>query len=296
MRLHYNILLCSLVSITSCHHLLVVHNQGAKSHLIQIKPVIEELLERGHTVSSVIFDSVKIIHKDYTEIVIPNDMDQVWGDMSKMFMKKGGTSMLDPALWWWGYTRYSERMEGMSLDMFRAEEVKKMIRDRTKIDAVITMMPENAIFADIFDCPLIAFSPASPLPFMMRGSTNIINHSIHPFLMTPAIEPMTFTQRISNHLMFNMADTFMTWKMNLMFEHQRKFLQAELGLNVAHPSITTKQKFSVILACSHVVTHGAWQYLPNVIQVRKDNPFFVVISHDLSHKNLKHVLFSTVPC
>ena len=259
--------LCSLFSLTSCHHVLFVHTLGTKSHLIQFKPVIEEMLERGNTVTTVFFDSVKIKHENYTDIVIPNILDSVWAEVSKKIMEKGGNSPFNPSIWWWAYNFYTSKMEQLALGHIKSDEVLKLIRDRPKIDAVITMLPGNAIFAEIFDCPVIFFSPAGPVSILMTGTTNVINHSIQPYLTVPFIEPMTFSQRIQNHLMVNIGSVYMDWLSNSVFEYQQKFLKAELGLEVVHPSVTLKKKFSILVACSHAITHGAWQYLPNVIEV-----------------------------
>ena len=261
------LVLCSLLSLTSCHHVLFVHTLGTKSHLIQMKPVIEEMLKRSHTVTTIFFDSVKIKHKNYTDIVIPNILDSVWAEASKMIMEKGGNTPFNPSLWWWAYNFYTSKMEQLSLDHIRRDDVMKLIRDRTKIDAVITMMPGNAIFAEIFNCPVIFFSPAGPITIFMKGTTNVINHSIQPFLTVPFIEPMTFSERMKNHFMVNVGSMYWDWMTNSMFEHQQKFLKAELGIDVVHPSVTLQQKFSILVACSHAITHGAWQYLPNVIEV-----------------------------
>ena len=261
------LVLCSLLSITSCHHVLFVHTLGTKSHLIQMKPVVEEMLERGHTVTTVFFDSVKIKHRNYTDIVIPNILESVWAEASKKIMEKGGNSAFNPSIWWWAYNFYTSKMEQLSLGHIKPDEVMKLIRDRTKIDAVITMMPSNAIFAEIFDCPVIFLSPPGPVSILMKGTTNVINHSIQPYITVPFIEPMTFSERIKNHFMVNFGSVYMDWLTNSMFKHQQKFLNDELGLEVAHPTVTLQQKFSILVACSHAITHGAWQYLPNVIEV-----------------------------
>ena len=59
---------------------------------------------------------------------------------------------------------------------------------------MVTMMQGNAIFADIFDCPIINFSPF-PVHFNMLGTTNVINYSVQPFPLMPLIEPMDFLSR-----------------------------------------------------------------------------------------------------
>ena len=44
---------------------------GTTSHLITMKPIVEELLRRNHSVTSIFFQSIDISHENYTEIVLP---------------------------------------------------------------------------------------------------------------------------------------------------------------------------------------------------------------------------------
>ena len=260
------VILSSLLCLSGCHHVLFIHTLGTKSHLIQMKPVIERMLERENTVTTIFFDSIKIKHNNYTEIVIPNILEAVWAEASKKIMEKGGNTMFNPSLWWWGYNFYKSKMEQLALGPIMPEQVMKLIRDRAKIDAVVYMMPGYAAFAEIFDCPIIMFSPVV-FSIMMKGTGNVINHSIQPYPSVPFVEPMTLSERIQNHFMANVGTVYVNWMTNSMFEHQQKFLKAEFGLDVVHPSVTIQQKFAILLAGSHPITHGAWQYLPNVIEV-----------------------------
>jgi hypothetical protein len=47
------------VSEASCYNIIFFHNMGTRSHLIQMSPLVEELLDRGHTVTGVFFGSLK---------------------------------------------------------------------------------------------------------------------------------------------------------------------------------------------------------------------------------------------
>ena len=44
---------------------------GTRSHLITMKPIIEELLRRNHSVTSIFFQSIDVSHENYTEILLP---------------------------------------------------------------------------------------------------------------------------------------------------------------------------------------------------------------------------------
>ena len=228
---------------------------------------MSELVDRGHKVSAIVFNSVKIKNENFTEIVIPYAMDTLFAEASKKLMEKGGTSMMNPTWGWWAFNLYRSKMKELSLDLVRTQEVQQFIQSGTKIDAVITITPGNAIFAEIFDCPFILFSPIGPLSSVLKGTGNIINHSIQPYPTAPFLEPMTFANRLTNHVIYTMWKLFLDWIADEMYNHQKEFLKNQLSLEISHPELTIKDKFSVLLTCSHVITHGAWQYLPNVIEV-----------------------------
>ena len=243
---------------------------GTKSHLITMKPLVEETLGRGHKVSSILFNPIQLSHENYTEIVIPSVMDKLMAEGSKKLMEKGGNNIFNPSLWLWAYNMYKDNMKDLALDVLSPEPVRELIKSKPKIDAVVAMIPNMAIFAEIFDCPLITFMPAGPVSFMLTGTTNVINHSVQPSLLAPLIEPMSFTDRLKNQVLVSFVGLYMTWYTGFMFSFQEEFLKNELGLEVNDPDTVLKNRVSVYIAASHPITHGAWQYLPNVIEVEAD--------------------------
>jgi len=173
------ILASVFLALANAHHVLFVHSFGTKSHLILMKPLIEELLEKDHQVTSIFFNTIKIDHTNYTEIVVPSKMDDFYASMSKR-VSSGGGNVMNPSFWLWMYNFYQENMKVMALDAL-SDEVMELIKAKPKIEAVISFMPANAIFADIFDCPLINFSPVGPIILFMTGSGNVVNHSVQPW-------------------------------------------------------------------------------------------------------------------
>ena len=264
MRLEI-LLVVTLLTLASAHHVLFVHTMGTKSHLIVMKPLIEELLAKDHQVTSIFFNSLKIDHSNYTEIVIPNKMDEFYETASKRLMKEGANP-LSPSLWLWAYNLYQENMKSWALDMLN-EDVIQLIKAKPKIDVMLTFMHTNAFFAEIFDCPLINFSPAGPIVLLMTGSGNVINHSVQPYLAIPFIEPMTFVQRISNHAMIFFGKYFLDWQANALHAYQNEHLKNEVGFEISYPETILRERISLVISSSHPITHGAWQYLPNVIEV-----------------------------
>ena len=65
-----------LLSGTHGYHVMFIHEAGTKSHLLQLFPIVETLLARGHEVSGVFYSPSKIRHENYTEILLPNVMDE----------------------------------------------------------------------------------------------------------------------------------------------------------------------------------------------------------------------------
>jgi len=262
------LLFCALLPLSISHHILLVHSIGTKSHLIVMKPVVEELLNRGHTVTSVIFHPFKLSHENHTEILVTSRLDRLFADATKKLLAKGGSNPMNPLNWLPFYQFLLENMKDLALDMFESEELRRMVKDRTKVDAVMTLYPGNAIFGEIFDCPIIIFSPVGPISMLTEGSTNIINHSVQPAAHSaPFIEPLSFKERLQNHFSIFRTTLFTNWQTDSMFVYHKEFLKEELGVDVKDPHLTLREKVALVLAASHPVTHGAWQYTRNIIEV-----------------------------
>ena len=264
------ILASVFLALANAQHVLFVHSFGTKSHLILMKPLIEELLAKDHQVTAIFFNSISIDHTNYTEIVVPSKMDDFYASMSKR-LAKGGGNVMNPSFWLWLYNFYQENMKEMALDAL-SDEVMELIKAKPKIDAMLTFFPGNAFFAEIFDCPLINFSPLGPIILFMTGSGNVINHSVQPYVAVPFLEPMTFLQRLGNHAMMFFGKHFMDWQANALLAHQKEYLKDEVGLGMSSADTVEtvlRERISLVLSCSHPITHGAWQYLPNVVEVRK---------------------------
>ena len=73
MKVHHLFLLYSLatlsVTVCECYHVLLFNPSGTKSNLIQMQPIVEEVLSRGHEVTSVVFSTLGTEHQNYTEMI-----------------------------------------------------------------------------------------------------------------------------------------------------------------------------------------------------------------------------------
>ena len=72
-----------------------------------------------------------------------------------------------------------------------------MIRQKPKVDAVVTQWATGALFAEVFDCPVVLFSPNGP--FLTEGTNLLINRNLQPLLWAPFIEPMSLMQQLVNN-------------------------------------------------------------------------------------------------
>ena len=64
----------------------------------------------------------------------------------------------------------------------------------------------------------------------------------------------------------------MDWQSNALLAYQKEYLKDEVGLEVSSfgtVETVLREHISLVISCSHPITHGAWQYLPNVVEVRK---------------------------
>jgi len=250
-----------MISVTS-YHVLVVNSMGTRSHLIQMAALVEELLERGNQVTSILFGGLNIQGENYKEIVLPYDFKALVKEHSKMVMEKGGTGFFNPKMWLWSYKTRRDLWESVTQALFQDNRVKSLLDSKPVVDVVITVLHSGAIFAEYFDCPIIQFSPAGPVPFQMVGTGNIMNPSIQPLITSPFIEPLTFYQRLTNHFSLATFDISMDYSADGIHEAQKA-----IDKEIDHPKDILRKRTALVIACSHYVTHGSWPYLPNVIEV-----------------------------
>merc|ERR1711953_290027 len=108
-EMNYVLLLLVLqCAVSSGYDILIYHDMGTKSPLIQLYPIVEKLLDSGHKVTGIYFNSAKIKHENYTEILIENPFEAKMAEISKMFMEKGGTSIVNLNLWQASWAAWSE--------------------------------------------------------------------------------------------------------------------------------------------------------------------------------------------
>ena len=257
-------LVVSALCVQTCmsYHVLMYHNIGTKSHILQYEPLVEELLARGHEVTTCFFHPLKLKHENYTGIVVPNVMAEMQKEASKLLMEEGGQTIWNFKLWQFAIRAWSESIEDIALMPLRVKEIDNLMKSGKKVDVFVTMLHSASFLADHFDCPIIFYIPVGPLSFL-EGTGNVDNLSIQPLLTARYIEPMSFTERLLNHLQDGISRLFMYWVNTKITDK----LQENLGTQIRHPDDIMRDRFSVLIGGHHPVTHGAWAYLPNTIGV-----------------------------
>ena len=249
------------VQTSMSYHVLFYHNWGTKSHIIQFAPVLEELLHRGHEVTAVIFNSIKLKNENYTEILVPNAGERIMLEISQATMSQNGLnfnvlrSMFEAG---------KNSLEDIAVQPLRDNMFKEFLKSKKKVDLIVAMTGTGAFLADYFDCPIALFSPIGPMVGNFLIGTGIdINFSVQPSGTGGLIEPMTFFERLSNHMKFNGEILFLQWFLNLLVGYQREEWSSG---QIRDPISIMKDRFSILLSSSHAVTHGAWSYPPNIIE------------------------------
>merc|ERR1711936_30601 len=226
---HFPLLLGILSRLSPCagYEVLIYHDMGTKSHLLQLYPIVEKLLDNGHKVTGVYFNSANNLR-----------------------------------LWKASWEAWSSVIEKFALLPWTHPDISNLLKTEKKFDAVITLVLD-AYLAELFNCSLITWSPSGPVPMFMAGTGNVINLSVQPMLMNKYIEPMSFLHRAGNHLM-DLVSNIWIWVFMYKLDQIRT---RELGYQLPSNYEIVEQRFSVFISNHHPVTHGSWPYLPNVIEV-----------------------------
>jgi len=254
-----------LTGTTSGSHLVFFHNFGTKSQLIQMTPLIQELLDRNHTVTAIIYKTIQVNHPNYTEVLLHNTsafIDDVYSGIGQKALSKEGGSWLSPKFLIWVFNKLNGGLEIMAEEIFKNELVQSP--EEASVDAIVCHNSAScAPLAEVFNCPMIIFNPGGVAGYNLQGTGFIPNYSIQPFSLAPFIEPLSFIQRIQNHLLHRFFMSMQYWINGRYEEHQTKYM----GRRLRPLNEILNDKVSIVLACSHFTTHGATPYLPNVIEV-----------------------------
>ena len=179
-------------------------------------------------------------------------------------METGGSS-LNLRIWYEGIKMMRSSFRNLCFESItQSPELMKMINQDVKIDVVITMSSCGAFLAHLFDSPLVMFSPAGPFSIQLTpGLGNPINPTVQPHLVAPFIEPMTFSERLSNIFIEGVMTLYTMYFDSLQIEAIREHFSKD------SPDFYTimRDRSAIALTNSHFVTHGSWPMYPNLFEI-----------------------------
>ena len=254
--------------LPSCsgYEILFVHDIGTKSHLIQLYPIVEKLLDNGHQVTTIFFSKGNIKHENYTEIVVRNVFEDHLAGLTKVMMNRESQNAVVNSFYFmkFGLEAWSEVLEESAMLYWSSPEIQSMMASHRQFEAVITSFPQqHCLLAERFNSSLIMFSPAGPVPWLLAQTGNEINLSVQPLLTSSFIEPMSFVQRLKNHIESYIRHFSTTYVASKIYELRAR----KMGVTDQTYEEIMASRFSVFLSNHHPVTHGAWPYRPNIIEV-----------------------------
>lgn len=237
-----------------------------RSTRIQLDPLIEGLLKQGHEVTGVFSFPSNISHVNYHEKVIPDSAVEVYERFSgKVFMNEAGPDLGSLKTF---RNMLQEDLNGVQFDyesLHVYDELEVLIKDKSmKIDTLMVNAYTGIAFyylAQVFECPIIVFSPEGPLAGLLGNMGNPDNPSWQISNYSPFVEPMSFFQRLYN-----------VWNRILLLGFQRlhfMLLKRELTAKFKSeiPDLGYMERnVSLMLSNSHHLTHGPAPSSPNTIE------------------------------
>jgi len=242
---------------------------------------MEELLERGHKVTSMFFRSTDLKHSNYTEIVVPSDFPDLRWEVNKVLDgkqmieksrgkgKSGGNvvinNLMDPTRWYRDYVMMNSLIDAAGKATIDPVEVQEFLKSgSSKVDAVVTIFPQTATtLAELLDCPIVVFSPSSAPHHVAAGLGGETHLGLQPLPSASLLEPMSLRHRLQNIVLHYTSVAMMDWLGERIFHQQIKLVDRKLPTQKE----TLRSRSSIILASSNPITHGAWPRPPSTIEV-----------------------------
>ena len=276
--LRFVFLLTLAIPASISFHVLFSHPLGSPTHLLEMRHLMEELLERGHSVTSMFFAPTHLHHSNYTEIVVPSDIPDLRWEVNKVLDgkqmieksrngKNGNVvinNLMDPTRWYRDYVMMDTLIDKAGKATLDPVKVQDFLSSGLKVDALVTVFPQTATtLAEILDCPIIVFSPSSAPHHVAAGLGGETHLGLQPLPSASLLEPMSLRQRLQNIVLHYTSVAMMDWMGDRIFQEQAKLARHDLPTQQE----TLRSRGSIILASSNPITHGAWPRPPSTIEV-----------------------------
>lgn len=222
------------------------------------RPVMKELVKRGHEVT-VLTPNPWDTHGDTNLTII--DLKFLYNDWKKIdFAETADMSPFDVLELLLG------TMAKMMEKILTHEEVQPLLQKKVKFDAVISEFlgyTPMYSFAKLYGVPLIGMTSLDMSPSEHASIGNVVHPVIHPHLVFPFYDDLTFVQRIST--------TYMTWILNYFFTPKfgrrlDKIIDKYFGPNFTE-SYTITRNVSLVITNAHPALGFTRPIVPSTIQV-----------------------------
>ena len=137
-----------------------------------------------------------------------------------------------------------------------------MVKEKKKVDVVITMGTCGSYVAQLLDAKIVKFSATGPFDAVL-GTGNALNPFVHPFIFGQALEPMTIIERMSNTGFQWIVSQYFEWIAHYEYKHVK---QEFPSMPETHHQFE-RERTVLALVNSHFVTHGPWPSYQNAVEI-----------------------------
>merc|ERR1711862_429300 len=177
-------------------HIVFFHNVGTGSHLQGIRAMAQGLLQKGHKVTTILYQPLRITHAHYKEILIEDMYEKIIQERGAVMLKEG-KNIFSWRLWRTSISLWNSFFEHCA-DIYDHPDVLNLMDNTETIDVVITLQGCASYLAYISNSSIIQWSPPGPFAPYLTYLGNPFNPSYQPFMSFPGAEPMSFFHRMGN--------------------------------------------------------------------------------------------------
>ena len=181
-------------------------------------------------------------------------------------MDKGGMSPWNYKMWIFIYEAWSGAIKDIALSPVKEKRIVDLMKSGKKVDLLVTTFGSAAFLADHFDCPVAMFLPIGPANMVLEGSGNVINPSLQPHQLSTSINLDSFYARFINHFVLNVEALIWKW----LFAQITSIQKEELGPSTRSKSEVMRDRYSILIGCSHPITHGSWDTIQTALRLSFD--------------------------
>lgn len=248
-------------SFSSTYNLLAVFPHEGKSHEMIFAPIIEELVRRGHSLTTIIHHTLNIKSSEYKEIVLNSPYSS---GLEVIEMKH-----LESSSVFYQQISSSEFVinEGLqSCDILLSDEnVVKLMQSNQKFDLIIGELFNSECslgFIHRFKAPIVAISTTSMIIWHNRRFGNPDNPAYVPHSLLWYGDKMNFIQRVVSVL----STVYTKLKYDSFLDTNKKLLEKHLNSSISNFDELIKN-ISLILVNTHWSMEFSRPLVPAVVQI-----------------------------